>query len=59
MSYLSTNDIKPGMKVEFNNEPYFVVNNEFVKPGKGQAFNRIKLKNIITARVEAVPPIHF
>ena len=51
MSYLSTNDIKPGMKVEFNNEPYFVVNNEFVKPGKGQAFNRIKLKNIITARV--------
>jgi elongation factor P len=51
MSFLGTGDIKPGMKVEFNNEPYFVVNNEFVKPGKGQAFNRIKLKNIITARV--------
>jgi elongation factor P len=46
-----TNDIRPGMKVELDNEPYYVVNNEFVKPGKGQAFNRMKLKNILTGRV--------
>lgn len=47
----STNEIKPGMKVEINNEPYNVIINEFVKPGKGQAFNRIKMKNLITSRV--------
>ena len=51
MSQASTNDIKPGMKVEIDKEPYNVVSNEFVKPGKGQAFNRIKLKNLITSRV--------
>jgi len=51
MSQASINEIRPGMKVEINNEPYIVVINNFVKPGKGQAFNRIKLKNIITGRV--------
>lgn len=39
------------MKVEVENEPYLIVANEFVKPGKGQAFNRIKMKNMKTARV--------
>lgn len=51
MSQASTNEMKPGMKVEMENEPYLVINNEFVKPGKGQAFNRIRLKNILTGRV--------
>lgn len=51
MAQAATNEIKPGMKVELDNEPYIVVSNEFVKPGKGQAFNRIKLKNILTQRV--------
>ena len=51
MVQASTNEIKPGMKVEIDKEPYLVINNEFVKPGKGQAFNRIKLKNIKTARM--------
>lgn len=51
MAQTSTGDIKPGMKVEMDNEPFYVVSNEFVKPGKGQAFNRIKLKNIISGRV--------
>ncbi len=51
MSQLTTNAIRPGMKVELENEPYLVVNNEFVKPGKGQAFNRIKVKNFLTGRV--------
>lgn len=39
------------MKVEVDKEPYLIVNNEFVKPGKGQAFNRIKMKNMINGRV--------
>lgn len=51
MEQATTNDIKPGMKVEVDGEPYLVVSNEFVKPGKGQAFNRIRLKNIKTSRV--------
>ena len=51
MQQASTNDIRGGMKVELSNEPYLVVSNQFVKPGKGQAFNRIKLKNLLTGRV--------
>lgn len=51
MGQVSTNDIKPGMKLEAEGEPCLVISNEFVKPGKGQAFNRIRLKNIITGRV--------
>jgi elongation factor P len=51
MSSVSTNEIKIGMKVEVENDPYLIVANEFVKPGKGQAFNRIKMKNMKTGRV--------
>ena len=51
MGQLSTNEIRGGAKVEVEGQPYNVVSNEFVKPGKGQAFNRIKLKNLITGRV--------
>src|SRR5438105_14685319 len=38
------------MKLLIDNEPYAVVENEFVKPGKGQAFNRIKIRNLKTGR---------
>lgn len=51
MAQVSTNDLKPGFKVEVEKEPYYVISNEFVKPGKGQAFNRIRLKNIINGKV--------
>ena len=51
MSSLSTNDIRVGMKLEVDKEPWLVISNEFVKPGKGNAFNRIKMKNMKTARV--------
>ncbi len=51
MPSVSTNEIRIGMKVEVENDPYLIVGNEFVKPGKGQAFNRIKMKNMKTARV--------
>lgn len=47
----STGDVRGGYKVEIDGEPYTVVSNEFVKPGKGQPFNRIKLKHLITGRV--------
>ncbi|HSW72266.1 MAG TPA: elongation factor P [Chlamydiales bacterium] len=51
MAQVSTNEIKIGMKVEVDGEPYTVVFNEFVKPGKGQAFNRIKLKSVLSGKV--------
>lgn len=51
MAQVSTSDIRGGHKIELEGQPYHVVSNEFVKPGKGQAFNRIKLKHIITGRV--------
>lgn len=48
---MSTNEIRGGVKVEVEGQPYLIVSNEFVKPGKGQAFNRIKMKHILTGRV--------
>jgi elongation factor P len=51
MAQMSTNEIRGGVKVEVEGQPYTVVSNEFVKPGKGQAFNRIKLKHLMTGRV--------
>ena len=51
MAQVGTNDLKPGMKLEIENDPYNVVGVEFVKPGKGQEFTRTKLKNLKTGRV--------
>ncbi len=51
MAQVSTNEFKAGLKVEVEGEPYAIVINEFVKPGKGQPFNRVKLKNLLTGRV--------
>ncbi len=51
MAQVTTNEIRPGFKIELESQPFVVVANEFVKPGKGQAFNRIKLKNLLTNRV--------
>jgi elongation factor P len=51
MATVSTNEIKAGMKVEVDKEPYLIIGNEFVKPGKGQAFNRIKMKNMMNGKV--------
>lgn len=48
---VTANEIKSGMKVEISEDPYLVISNQFVKPGKGQAFNRIKLKNIKSKKV--------
>ena len=51
MAVFSTSEIRGGMKVIIDNDPCVIVDNEFVKPGKGQAFNRIKFKNLKTGRV--------
>ena len=51
MATYSTNDFKAGLKVMIDNSPGAVVENEFVKPGKGQAFNRVKIRNLKTGRI--------
>jgi elongation factor P len=51
MAQITTNDVRGGAKVEVEGQPYTIVSNEFVKPGKGQAFNRIKMKHLLTNRV--------
>ncbi|PID42819.1 MAG: elongation factor P [Gammaproteobacteria bacterium] len=50
MASYSTNEFKSGLKVMLDGEPCSIVDNEYVKPGKGQAFNRVKLKNLGTGR---------
>ena len=51
MATYSTNDFKAGLKVMIDGSPGAVVENEFVKPGKGQAFNRVKIRNLKTGRI--------
>ncbi|MAQ17325.1 MAG: elongation factor P [Sandaracinus sp.] len=46
-----TTDIKKGYKMLIDRTPYVVVDYQFVKPGKGQAFYRTKLKNMVTGAV--------
>ncbi len=51
MATFSTNEFKGGLKVMMDGYPCTIVENEFVKPGKGQAFNRVKIRNLKTGRV--------
>ncbi len=50
MASYSTNEFRGGLKVMLDGDPCSIIENEFVKPGKGQAFNRVKLKNLKTGR---------
>ncbi len=47
----STTDFKKGLKVEIDGTPYVITDFLHVKPGKGGAFVRTKLKNLLTGRV--------
>lgn len=51
MASYSTSEFKTGLKVLVDNEPCSIIENEMVKPGKGQAFNRVKFRNLINGRV--------
>ena len=51
MAAYSTNEFRPGLKVLLEGGPCSILESEFVKPGKGQAFTRVKLRNLITGRV--------
>lgn len=51
MASFSTNEFKPGLKVMLDGDPCSILENEYVKPGKGQAFNRVRLRNLKTGKV--------
>tara|TARA_B110000879_G_scaffold195524_1_gene264305 strand:- start:517 stop:1083 length:567 start_codon:yes stop_codon:yes gene_type:complete len=51
MGTFSTNEFKNGMKLMIDNAPCTILECEFVKPGKGQAFARVKTRNLKTNRV--------
>jgi len=51
MASYTTSEFKSGLKLMLDNDPCAIIENEFVKPGKGQAFNRVKIRNLKTGRV--------
>ena len=51
MATYSTSEFKNGLKVLVDGEPCSILENEMVKPGKGQAFNRVKFRNLMNGRV--------
>jgi elongation factor P len=51
MASYSTNEFRSGLKLMVDGDPCSIVDNEVVKPGKGQAFNRVKIRNLKTGRV--------
>ena len=50
MASYSTSEFRSGLKIIMDGDPCVIVENEFVKPGKGQAFNRVRIRNLKTGR---------
>ena len=59
MASYNTSEFKSGLKVMLDNDPGSIIENEFVKPGKGQAFNRVKIRNLKTGRVIDVEMVYL
>ena len=51
MAGYNTNEFRSGLKIMLDGDPYTIVENILVKPGKGQAFSRVKIRNLKTGRV--------
>lgn len=51
MANYSTNEFRSGLRIILDSDPCVIVENEFVKPGKGQAFNRVRIKNLKSGKV--------
>src|SRR5690606_6606001 len=54
MASYGMNDVKNGMKILVNGDPAIITDTEYVKPGKGQAFTRVKYRMIKSLRVQEV-----
>jgi len=50
MANYNTSEFKSGLRIIIDGDPCIIVENEFVKPGKGQAFNRVRIKNLKTGK---------
>lgn len=50
MSTVDASDLRKGLKILIDGQPYVVLECQFVKPGKGAAFTRTKFKNLLTGR---------
>ena len=51
MATYNTSEFRSGLKILIDGDPCTILENEFVKPGKGQAFSRVKIRNLKTDRV--------
>jgi elongation factor P len=51
MATYNTSEFRKGLKVLIDGEPYLMIDMEFMKPGKGQAVYRTKLKNLLRGNV--------
>ena len=51
MVSIATNEFRIGLKIEVDKQPYTIISNQHIKPGKGQAFYKVKLKHLLTGRV--------
>lgn len=51
VSMYNASDLRKGLKIQIDDEPYVIVEFQFSKPGKGQALYRCKLKNMISGSV--------
>lgn len=49
--YYGINEFRSGLNIMQDDEPCTIIDNEFVKPGKGQAFNRVRLRKLISCKV--------
>ena len=50
MASYSTSEFRSGLRIIIDGDPFVIVDNEFVKPGKGQAFNRVRIRNLKTGK---------
>ncbi len=51
MATYSTNEFRSGLKIMLDGEPCVVLESEFVKPGKGQAFARVRIRKLISNKL--------
>ena len=51
MASYTMNQLRVGLRIMMDGDPCIIVDTDFVKPGKGQAFVRVKFKNLMTDRV--------
>ncbi|CUX96141.1 Elongation factor P [Candidatus Gullanella endobia] len=51
MTSYNTNEFRTGLKIIFDGEPCIIIDNEFVKPGKGQAFNRVRFRKLFSGKI--------